>query len=352
MTVEGGWLVVNFYDPLTFTSNIMYAKRKETLGLNALPGPLVWHGAEIQIPYEEVTHMVVNAASGVPRLWIATIVRSNTGGDTVGDVKLYWAPVTDGESPLKNWQNGGHMQFATDWDLTLPADDVDDATSPKVVMRFDVLADNLGITGGDLVQIGVQVANVLNADGTEDAAFNSYSASAGGSPRSTLYPLDQGREYIQAYRPVFKIVGTGNEDGPAALRALKVRVGKILELRETLKYRVSLGGGRLKSGAQDTRDPKVLKAFLVNLQRRGPVQMVNEHGETVTVKVEYGVKYIVSNDPLNDSREEEAEFIVTKITQDQAVSGGSSDEDADRYDSDLVWADTDGTASGETAVWQ
>lgn len=333
LTNDGGWAVLSLYSGIA--SYVMYGKERTVLGING-PGQMVWHGAEVYLLGEEITHMVVNNLQGSPRLWIASIVRttggSGIGSGTIGDVKLYWCPIPDAASALQDYANSGNHRFNTAYELYLPAETWGDAAKKHTVMRYDVQADNLATDR--TIEIQHKAEN--------ETSFVSQ-GSAAGSPRATFYPPG---EYKQAYRSFFLIKGTGTATQPPILRAFKVRAGLIQELRETRHYTVRLGGGNSRTGAFDRRSVTRLRDFLYALQTQGPVPIRDELGVVSTVKIESGVRFIVNNDPKTLARQFIAKFDASFITQspDPGLAVTIS-ESSEKYDNGYTWSDDTGAST-------
>jgi hypothetical protein len=353
LTVDGGWLVYSQYNKSLRASSVCYGRLRSQFGIQG-PGPMVWHCAEIYIEGERITATKVDSTfNGTPRLWIATVTVDANGDDQASatSTKLYWASIPKAATALQDWLHRDpadslRHQFATSYELHLPAEDWGDGASQKIVMRYDVQADNLGVHNGVNKQIAVYAKN-------ENEDTYTLQGTAGGSPRAVLYPPG---EWKQGYRLQFCLQGSGDVDSPPILRVFKARVGKIAELREVRRYYVKLGGGEGTHGTVDKRRQSELFDHLVALQYRPPVQAVDEFDIERTMKIETGVQYVNIWDRRTEEMVREARFDATIITQVPETGEviDTSEPDVDRYDTEIAWADTDGTTSDGSPVgeWQ
>lgn len=345
LTTESGYLVMALYNPyvnaakLLPSSFVLYG-----LPVNSGSGPdLVWHGAEICIPYEKITAMAVNTLTGSPKLWIATQVTSNLGGKTVGDIQLYYCTIPNASSALQDWEHGGAHRFAESWELDLPSEDYMDSASRKTIMRYEMQADNLGISFNTPVQIQVKARSESSAQFVDQGTV-------GGSPRASLYPPG---DYVRAYRATFKLLGTGHEQAPAILRSFKARAKKQTDLNEPMEYIVRLGGGKLGNNAVDDRDSVDLWNFLKALQSAGPIRVEDDLGESWIGEVESTIERRVWNDPSTGERQQEARITVTRLSKptESGIPVLTSEEGVYRYDSGITWGGDFGN-SDSPAEWQ
>jgi hypothetical protein len=337
LTTDNGWLVQSLWSGTA--SYVMYGMERTVLGIPG-PGPMVWHGAEVYLPGEEITHMTTNALQGTPRLWIATIVRvtggSGLGKTVVGDINLYYCTIPDTAAPVQDWATSGAHRFATSSSLYLPAEHWGDPAAKKFLKRYDLQADNLGTGRTIQVLAHAEQSSTFVDQGT-----------AGGSPLATFYPPD---DYLQARRAFFKLVLTGTTTNPPILRALKVRANVKLELSEAREYTVFLGGKESRSGAADRRNPDTLHDFLVSLQDSSPIPMQNHRGNEIKVIFEQGLEYSVINEPADGRTQEVCTFVVTVITRITETGLAVDTPDSPfRYDQDYTWGDTDGTSDNPIA---
>lgn len=335
LTTDNGWLVYSLWNGTS--SYVMYGMERTTLGING-PGPMVWHGAEIVIENEEITHMVTNSLTGSPRLWIATIVR-NTGGSGLGktvngDINLYYCTIPDTGSPIQNWSDHGNQEhrFATEYTLDTPGEHYGDSAAKKFLKRLDVQADNLGVD---------RTIEIL-AHAEDDDTFVSQ-GTAGGSPLATIYPPN---DYLESRRLFLRITGRGTTTNPPILRSLKARSNVKIELSETREYTALLGGSKTRSGALDRRDPKDLHNFLVNLQDSPPIPMQDDLGNEITVIFEQGLEYSPIDDPATGRRQAVDTFVVTVVTRVSETGPlVGTVESIYRYDSGFTWGNDSGVST-------
>lgn len=270
--LEGAWPIASFYNGTD--SYICYGEMN-----NGRQGrsPIVWHPEHV-LRSLQVTHLrATSPASGQPRLWF---------GGTTGT--LWWASLARAATPLQEYvQNlsgagaytGSHA-WETAWTVVQTAVDLGDKSARKILLRYDAQADYL--TNASYLRV---YARAERGPWVQQGSGSDPTMAA--SPRSSLLPTSP---LVKGHNVQVRVSGVGGVTTPAVLRQLKARIELVQELRESVSY-VALfarNGSILNTTIEATdvlEDFRALKA----LQTSAPVQMVDEMGETKTVRLNPGI---------------------------------------------------------------
>ena len=249
---------------------ICWGISRDQNGVDAGPGPVLWHMALAHLPGCAITHLRVYEVAGLPYLIMGGIQYPGGTQAVLSRMAVLRAanPAQGMLYPTYGYPAFPYAETAT---LVLPVDDWGDATAVKTLRRFDIQADHLGPATLELYAAA------------EGGAFASQGIMTT-SPRETLVP---GETQTAGYQIGTRVDLTGTTTAPALLRALKARAGVSVDASEQRVYKLRLG--QMTEGlnrGRDRRDPEVLFAQLWPLQSGGAVPFRDHRGRDLTVKVE------------------------------------------------------------------
>ncbi len=325
LAIDQGWIIASVYNGTNSYQGAGVDRRE--VGIEGI-GPLLWHFAEVALPGERITHMRVTAPGSQPRLWIATMYG--------GQARLRWVSLPKAATPLEDFLASGQHRFQQRWTLYPSVHDWGDADAEKIIKQLGVVTENLGT--------GVTMDVAANADG---GAWTSQ-GTIRTSPRARLVPrapLSKGQQIG------LRIIGNGTALIPAVLRSAKVRAEVNVELFERRRYPIRVQRGqKTRNGATDRRNPARVWQQIVDFQRAGPIDMVDEQGNQLTIRVRGGMPFKQVEDKESGDWTYIAALDVTVL--DIVAMGGVGRtfkwNDGTKWNSSAVWK-----ASGATTffVW-
>lgn len=309
MVPVGEWLCLAKYNPDLNTSYVMYGRERES-GEDGY-GPLVWHGAEIELegmiscmfPCSGTT----SGGDGPPRLWIFT--------DNEGAIESHWAPIATGGNPFKD----SNYRFATTGTLWTGHDDggTENSWTKKAMRRLDVFAENVAENGPR-----VRVSSSMDAENyvLEGTAWQ--------NPRSSF-----GMEEEIGTTAALQIDLSGTETNPPIVRSVNLHMIMAPEQNKRRVLEILLEPeGRWDGQAGEREEPWTRYERLSALQEREDVELIDYMGRRLRVKILPGITHEEDDDP-NGSDDVVLKAIVTY------------DEISER------WRWSDGTLWGNGAKW-
>jgi hypothetical protein len=346
-TLDNGWLVVALWNGLD--SHLCYTRPRENT-LATSPNPMIWHGSECTLENQRITMLFKTSVSGYPQMLI--------GSHDGTRMHLYTLSLPREGDPFADYLHGGNHKFSPTSKLYLPFDDWKDGSAKKVIRRYDIQVDGLTVpeldpVTGDLVtdvQVG-QIQFYANADSGSRVFFESVEPSAvssewqsqgtaAQSPKTTMIPSGTGTTgteiSILLDGELFNLAANPLVDPPVyapfAVRTIKIRAEVLIEQMEERQYVAILG--YLNSTNKGGRDfNTVLTKFsqLYALQDSGPVDMIDELGQKVLVKVEPGLVYELIPEREGQPPTYIARFSVTLLGRQFIYDAGQN------FDSIYAW---------------
>lgn len=284
MTTEAGWVVASVYNGTD--SYVVYGRESGPRGMD-------WHGAELVVTGERVSHLRVASkspgGSSQPCIWVCSV----TGA---GAVKLRWLSIPKAASPLQELLNNlsaagvytGTHRWATSWSLTLSDLTWGDERLRKILTGYFARADRL--TSATYLKVFARKeAGAYAQQGSGDPSL----AIMRRSPRSELLSVETGIDRTtQGHTIGLRLDGVGTSTTPAVLREFTARALLRPELLDTRHYRILLGAAQSQRNTTTfPGDPARTYARLVALQTREPLDLKDEMGVTRKVTVNPGIQY-------------------------------------------------------------
>lgn len=298
MCVEGGYILAAIYNG---TDSYLMA------GDPTPQGRMVWHGAELKLAGERITHLRVHSTSPAsnPCVWIASVAGSTP--------KLRYLSIPKAATPQQELLNNlnaagtytGSHRWATSSSIYFGAVDLGDQNAQKIVERYDTSARRLDSNTYLRVFANAEGGSYIQQGTGADPKIAT-------SPRGQLIPT---APLNSAYNLGVRVDAVGTSTAPWLLNELKGRFEVIQPLRNSKTYQVELGPAPdTRLGAtldQDVQDD--LNALLA-LQSSGPVAMIDEMGNTLpAVKVEPGISWMPKR-VTREGENAEAWVIVATVT--------------------------------------
>ena len=272
---------------------------------------LRWSGPEAVFPGEGFDLVQrISPATGAPYLLIAT--RNFTTSVT----RLYKQSLPVSGNPYVDWVNQTGHRFSPRWTVYLPRDDFD-ATSPKTLRRYDVVAENLGD------------GNTVVIEASADSGAYVQQGTATLSPRSTTVPSD---DYVSGVNFNWKLTGTNTATEPIVLEAFSARGSVLVETSDVQTFPVLLAWSQtLLNGQDEQRDPYADWRRLRSYQRRGPIQALDTFGVVKTVKVEHVGPYRVAWDQRREEWVMVAPVTISTLQEPALYDSGFGYDSGETY---------------------
>ena len=245
-------------------------------------GSTRWSGPEAVFANETISLIRrVSPASGSPYLLIATQV---AGGASAP--KIYRQELPRSGNPYVDWINGTGYTFATSSSVYLPREDFDSA-SRKVAERYAIVCKNLG--GGREAAI---YANV------DDLGYV-HQGTAKRSPRRTFLAAETTTSGVQWN---WRIDLTGTASTPWILESFGVGAAIVPDRQTVRSYRILIAEREsLRNGTEEMRDPQAVWKRIEALQHRDRVELRDQFGETLTVRILQSIPHQVYWDERRSS---------------------------------------------------
>lgn len=270
--IDQGWIMAAVYNETLNMSYVGAGRNRGEPGVPEGPGSMIWHFAEQIVP-GEVTHMRISLANGHPRLWVAS--------QHEADITLTWQHLPAATNPLGEFANGSDFRFGTSMVLYSTPFDWTQPDTLKILRIVGLRADNLGASVGITVE--------TNA---EDGAFVSL-GTARTSPRARMAPRDP---LTEGYEIGVRLTGEGTETSPPVLRAIKLDAELQNEQFDRRIYDIRVGKQQPTHGGTDRRNASRVWEDVTNLHTDGVMNMFDQEGSLLTVKVHPVQSYVAIED--------------------------------------------------------
>jgi hypothetical protein len=303
MCADQGWIVAAVHNPSNGNSYIMYGIERTTANIPG-PGPILWHGAEavilgsVALPAIVTNLRVATPIASNPILWISVYRNSQN--------LFYKLSLPRASSPLSDWLATGQHRFNPAASLYLTAQDWSQqySTLPKHVWGYDIRADNLAV--------GQRTIDVYSND--YGGAY-SFEGSVDTSPLDSLGWPTSSPVTTTAHSLGLKLNFVGQTDNPWIFRGAGIRAQVLAKQNEYVPCRVEYGYGTpLRNGAEDDRDPAVVKAQLIALQEAVPFPVRDHLGATATCRMGQGIEFVDIEQSEMGRFREQATFLLRKLT--------------------------------------
>jgi hypothetical protein len=315
--LDQGWLVAAVYNTSTGTSYIGAGRSRGEPGIPEGPGSMLWHFAE-QVVTGEVTHLRQTIASDRPRLWVG----SRDGADTV----LSYQHLPNATNPTGEDINTTDFRFGTSMVIYTTPYDWNLNDTLKVLRLIGLRGDNLGVTAG--------IAVSANAEG---GAYTTL-ATARTSPRTRITPRSP---LTEGYEIGLKLEGSGLSTLPPVLRSIKLDAELQNEQFDRRTYEIRVGPQQpTLGGGEDKRNHAVVWRDITQLHREGVMEMTDQDGSTLNVRVHPIRNYTAVEDTAVSNSYTRAGLLSVTVLDVLAGAGLSSG---------AVWGD--GSEWGSGSVW-
>lgn len=316
MALDSGYLLAAMYNGTD--AHLMAGDPSDTPS-----GRMAWHGAELKLAGERITHLRVDGTSpsNNPCIWVCSMAG--------GTPKLRYQSIPKSATPqqelLNNLTSGfytGTMRWAPSSSLFFGGVDLGDQNVQKLVERYDISSRQLNAATTLRLFASAESGPFIQQGSGADPKLAT-------SPRAALLPT---APLDSVYNLSLRLDGANPTTAPYLINQLKGRFEVIQPLRTNKTYQIELGPAPdLRSGATIDVDVAATLSALLALQSQGPLPMVDEMKLLVpSVKIEPGITWA----PRHTTREgagTEAWVLVATVsittvptTDDELVSGATT----------------------------